>query len=169
MNLYSLAYTYESAYKIFYSNVNLCFRCTPLLERILTVSELGIIAPNFFLISPYAIAYIADFYNNNYEMMFNFLTTFKFHRFCQSGLYFDYFFKKITEAFIRNFLIYTAQFFGEKFMIEYWTKLIVSNTVFNLNGFISWTSLSYKWFFLQLITFIIYSLLLVNILEFILF
>jgi hypothetical protein len=34
-------------------------------------------------------------------------------------MYFDYFYKKIAEIFVRNVFIYSAQFFGEKFMIEY--------------------------------------------------
>lgn len=96
-------------------------------------------------------------------MMFNFLCTFNFHRFFQSGMYFDYFYKKIAEVFVRNIFIYSAQFFGEKFMIEYWTKLIINNTIFNLNRFISWTTLTYKWFFFQIISYIIYTLFVINI------
>jgi hypothetical protein len=119
IDLYSRIYLYEYTYKITYTNIKLCIKCTPLLDHIFLVLESTTSSKNLFFISSYTTDYIASCYNNNYEMMFNFLTTFKFHRFCQSGLYFDYFFKKITEVFIRNFLIYTAQFFGEKFMIEY--------------------------------------------------
>ena len=32
----------------------------------------------------------------------------------QSGFYFDFFFKKFIDVFVRNFFIYTALFFGEK-------------------------------------------------------
>lgn len=106
-----------------------------------------------------------NYFNKKCRMMFNFLTTFSFHRFFQSGMYFDYFYKKCSEIFVRNVLIYMAQFFGEKFMIEYWTKLLIHNTVFNLNRFISWTSLTYKWFFIQIVTYVIYSLLLVNLFQ----
>lgn len=77
-------------------------------------------------------------------MMFNFFSTFKFHRFFQSGMYFDFFYKKLAEIFVRNIFIYMAQFFGEKYMIEYWTKKFFFNTIFNLNKFVSITNLSYR-------------------------
>lgn len=75
-------------------------------------------------------------------MMFNFLSTFKSLRFFQSGMYVDFFFKKISEIAVRNIFIYMAQFFGEKFMIEYFTKIFFSNILFNLNKFYSFTKLS---------------------------
>jgi hypothetical protein len=37
--------------------------------------------------------------------------TFRFFRFIQSGLYVDFFFKKVCEIFVRNFFVYAAQFF----------------------------------------------------------
>ena len=40
----------------------------------------------------------------------------------KSGFYFDFFLKKLLEVLIRNFLIYSALFFGEKFLIEILTK-----------------------------------------------
>jgi hypothetical protein len=52
----------------------------------------------------------------------SFLFSCDFHRFCQSGFYIDFFLKKFSEVFVRNFFIYGAQFFGEKYMIEYITK-----------------------------------------------
>ena len=52
-------------------------------------------------------------------LLFNFFNLFKFHRFFQSGMYFDFFYKKISEVFVRNVFIYMAQFFGEKYMIEH--------------------------------------------------
>ena len=58
---------------------------------------------------------------------------FRFIRFVQSGLYFDFFFKKIAELFVRNVFIYTAQFFGEKYMIEFLTKKIIDSAIFNSN------------------------------------
>lgn len=73
-----------------------CDKCVPLLDKLIRLNQ-----------------------NKNYRMMFNFLCTFNFHRFFQSGMYFDYFYKKIAEIFVRNVFIYSAQFFGEKFMIEY--------------------------------------------------
>jgi len=99
----------------------------------------------------------------NLRMLHNFLSTFWFHRFCQSGMYFDYFYKKISEVFVRNIFIYMAQFFGEKFMIEFWTKKFIDSIIFNNNKFLSWTNLSYKWFFLQLLYVSMYVLILINI------
>lgn len=61
----------------------------------------------------------------------------------QSGFYFDFFFKKSIEVFIRNVFIYSAMFFGEKYMIEYLTKKIVDNFIFNSNKFVGWTTLNY--------------------------
>ena len=51
-------------------------------------------------------------------VLYNFFITFEFRKFCQSGFYFDFFLKKLAEMFVRNLFIYTAQFFGEKYMIE---------------------------------------------------
>ena len=96
--------------------------------------------------------------------MFNFLSTFWFHRFCHSGMYFDYFYKKISEIIVRNIFIYMALFFGEKYMIEHWTKLVVTNIVYNNNKFVGLTSLSYYWFFFQFIILTLYSLFVINVL-----
>lgn len=100
-------------------------------------------------------------------MMFNFLSTFKTFRFFQSGMYFDFFFKKISETFVRNIFIYMAQFFGEKFMIEFFTKIIFSNILFNVNKFISFTKLNVYWFFFQFIFVVIYSYVIIYLLLFI--
>jgi len=97
-------------------------------------------------------------------MMFNFLSSFKFHRFFQSGMYFDFFYKKVAEIFVRNIFIYMAQFFGEKYMIEHWTKKFFTNIVFNTNKFISFTSLSYSWFFFQFISITLYILIIITLL-----
>lgn len=61
----------------------------------------------------------------------------------QSGFYLDFFLKKNLEVFIRNLLIYTAQFFGEKYIIEVLIKkplelynyklyIMLTNSNFNL-------------------------------------
>lgn len=47
----------------------------------------------------------------------------RFYRFVQSGFYLDFLFKKISEVVVRNLYVYSAQFFGEKFIIEVCTKL----------------------------------------------
>ena len=56
--------------------------------------------------------------------MFNFFFSFEFHRLCQSGFYLDFFLKKISEIFVKNIFIYSAQFTGEKYMIEELTKKV---------------------------------------------
>ena len=48
---------------------------------------------------------------------------FEFYRFIQSGFYVDFIIKQFCEIFVRNFFIYTPLFFGEKFFIEYLTKV----------------------------------------------
>lgn len=42
----------------------------------------------------------------------------------KSGLYIDFFLKKAAESFIRNVLISGAYVLGEKYIIEYLTKLM---------------------------------------------
>lgn len=69
-------------------------------------------------------------------MLYNFFITFKFHRFCQSGCYFDFFYKKFSEVFIRNVFVYAAQFVGEKYMIEVLTKKIVDKGIYTVNKYI---------------------------------
>jgi hypothetical protein len=44
------------------------------------------------------------------------IVTFSFFRFIQSGLYLDFFLKKLVELFVKNFFIYAAQFLGEKYI-----------------------------------------------------
>jgi len=51
----------------------------------------------------------------------------------KSGFYFDFFFKKLLEVLIRNFLVYSALFFGEKFLIEVLTKKILIKFIENTN------------------------------------
>jgi hypothetical protein len=92
----------------------------------------------------------------------NYFITFKFHRFCQSGFYFDFFYKKLSEVFVRNVFVYAAQFFGEKYMIEVLTKKIVDAAIFNTNKIIGWNKLQYSWFFIQFLSVIFYTLALIN-------
>ena len=82
----------------------------------------------------------------------------------QSGFYIDFFFKKFSEIFIRNLFIYSALFFGEKYMIEHLTKKTVDTFIYNTNKFIGWTTLNYMWFFYMLSTTVVYSLLFINLL-----
>jgi hypothetical protein len=80
----------------------------------------------------------------------------------QSGFYFDFFLKKLSEVFIRNIFIYAALFFGEKYMIEVLTKKIVDNFVFNSNKFFGWTYLNFMWFFYSTLIFILYAFIFIN-------
>ena len=66
-------------------------------------------------------------------MLFSYFLTFNFFRFSQSGFYFDFFIKKFSEVFVRNVFIYAAQFFGEKYFIEIFTKKIIDNSLYNFN------------------------------------
>jgi len=69
-------------------------------------------------------------------MLFNIFITFKFHRFCQSGCYFDFFYKVCSEIFIRNVFVYASQFIGEKYMIEVLTKKIIDKSINFFNRFL---------------------------------
>jgi hypothetical protein len=82
----------------------------------------------------------------------------------QSGLYLDFFLKKVVEIFIRYCLIYGAQFFGEKYMVEHFTKKIVEYALFKLNQFFAVGVLSYFYYFIQLVGTFIYILVLLNLL-----
>jgi len=95
-------------------------------------------------------------------MLYNFFISFKFHRFCQSGFYIDFFFKKIAEVFIRNIFIYLAQFFAEKYMIEFLTKKIVINSIFYFNRCFGWFKLEYWNFFFQFIYIFFYIITILN-------
>lgn len=52
--------------------------------------------------------------------------------FFKSGLYLDYFFKKIVESLVKNVGIYTSIFFCEKFIIEYFTKTFLKRVFYIL-------------------------------------
>jgi len=67
----------------------------------------------------------------------------KYIMFLQSGLYFDFFIKKVGETFIKNFMVLTPLFFGEKYLIEVLTKKIVENFLIRFNKFVGLSSLSF--------------------------
>jgi hypothetical protein len=90
------------------------------------------------------------------------LLTFRFFRFIQSGLYVDFFLKKLCEVFVRNIFIYSAQFFGEKYIIEYLTKKIIDSSLFNINRFFGVSELFYSYYFIQLLSILFYFLTLIN-------
>lgn len=80
-----------------------------------------------------------------------------FKRAAQSGFYIDFFLKNVFEIFVRNLLIYTAQFFCEKYVIEHFTKKFFFNVVYYVNLFNKSTNFDYKFFFVQIIIIIFYS------------
>lgn len=84
--------------------------------------------------------------------------TFSFFRFSQTGMYIDFIFKQILEYFIRNLLIYTALFFGEKYIIEVLTKKTIDSFVFNSNKLFNFNDLNYHNFFLTIVSFVFYLL-----------
>jgi hypothetical protein len=86
----------------------------------------------FFLIF-ITIKYLQILNNLFFFMLYSFFFSFEFFRFCQSGCYLDFFYKKCSEVFVRNVFIYAAQFFGEKYMIEVFTKKIFGNFVYFSN------------------------------------
>ena len=91
------------------------------------------------------------------------IVTFRFFRFIQSGLYLDFFLKKLIEKFIKNFFIYSAQFLGEKYMIEFLTKKIIDSAIFNTNKVINLVDLFYSNYFIQIISILFYTITILNI------
>lgn len=86
-------------------------------------------------------------------MLKNKLFTFYFFRFVQTGLYVDFFLKKIIEIFVKNYLVLTAQFFGEKYMIEFLTKKVIDSWFFNNNKFFGFFEFTNSLFFVQFVSF----------------
>ena len=64
-------------------------------------------------------------------MLFCYLVNSRFILLVQSGFYVDFFLKKMCEVFVKNVFIYTAQFFGEKYIIEVLTKKVIDSFIFN--------------------------------------
>lgn len=86
----------------------------------------------------------------------SFFFSFNFHKFCQSGFYLDFFVKKQTEVFLKNIFIYSAQFFGEKYMIELWTKKVFKILVTSVNKTTGVLKLTYSLFFIQILNIFLY-------------
>ena len=91
------------------------------------------------------------------------IVTFNFFRFIQSGLYVDFFLKKVIEIFVRNVFIYSSQFLGEKYMVEFLTKKIIDSSIFNVNKVINLTDLFYSYYFIQLLCVFFYFFSIFNI------
>lgn len=96
-------------------------------------------------------------------MLYNPFISFNFHRFFQSGCYFDFFYKKFSEVFIRNVFVYASQFVGEKYMIEVLTKKIVDKSIYFINKYVGWSNLKYFNFFFQLLSLFFYIFTFINI------
>lgn len=92
------------------------------------------------------------------------IISFKFFRFIQSGLYLDFFLKKIIEIFVKNVFVYSAQFISEKYIIEFLTKKIIDSSIFSLNNFINLSSMFYSYYFIQLLSVFFYIFSIMNLL-----
>jgi hypothetical protein len=91
-------------------------------------------------------------------MLKNLIFKFQFFRFIQTGLFIDFFLKKLIEIFVKNYLVLTAQFFGEKYVIEIITKKIIDSWFFNNNKFFGLFELFNSSFFVQFISFAFFFL-----------
>lgn len=88
--------------------------------------------------------------------------TFRFTKFIQSNMYIDFFFKKISEILIRNLLVYSSLFFGEKYMIEFLTKNIIESFILNNNRYIGWSKLQFSYYFVQILSLLFYFISIIN-------
>ncbi len=75
----------------------------------------------------------------------------------------DFFIKKVGEVFVKNFLVYTSNYFGEKYFIEVLTRKMIDNLVFKQNKLFGWTTLHFFNFFYMIIILVLYSLILINV------
>ena len=73
-------------------------------------------------------------------------------------MYIDFIFKQILEYFVRNLLVYTALFFGEKYIIEFLTKKTIDSFVFNTHRLFSSAELSFSDFFYTIVSTILYTI-----------
>ena len=97
-------------------------------------------------------------------MLYSFLFKYRFIIFIQSGLYIDFFIKKVGEVFIRNFLVYTSNYFGEKYFIEVLTRKLIDSFIFKQNKLFGWSSLQFFNFFYLIILLVLYIIILMNVL-----
>jgi hypothetical protein len=91
-------------------------------------------------------------------MLFCFFFNNRFILLVQSNFYIDFFLKKLCEVFIRNTLIYSAQFFGEKYIIEVLTKKIIDSFLYTSNKFFNIYTFNYNLFFYFIILISFYTL-----------
>jgi len=95
-------------------------------------------------------------------MLKNKVFSFRFFKFIQSGMYIDFFLKKLIENYVRNSLVYSAQFFGEKYIIEYLTKKVIDSVIFNSNRLFFLVDLTYSYYFIQILSILLYLISIFN-------
>lgn len=93
---------------------------------------------------------------NTYFLSNNFLKCVK------NNLYIDYFVKKITEIFLKNYLVLTPMFFGEKYLIEIFTKKFTNTLLFNFFNIFKYKNYSNSYFFSNILTLFFYFLFICN-------
>lgn len=81
----------------------------------------------------------------------------------QSGFYIDFITKKLVEIFIINIYVFTSLFLLEKFLIEFLTKIVIIQFIFNFNKIIGFSNLNMGYFFYFVITTLVYLLIFINI------
>jgi signal transduction histidine kinase len=80
----------------------------------------------------------------------------------QNGFYIDFFWKKISEVFLRNLFIYAAQFFGEKYVMGLIFKYYIFRTItYNINKYV-YHNFSFRFFVVLVFIFIIFIVIIVN-------
>jgi hypothetical protein len=99
-------------------------------------------------------------------MLYSYIFKYNFTMLLQSGLYIDFFIKKLGEVFVKNFLVYTSNYFGEKYFIEVLTKKLIDNLVFKKNKIFGWTNLHFFNFFYIMVLLMLYLIVVTNFIAF---
>lgn len=86
-----------------------------------------------------------------------------FFKIFQNNLFIDFFIKYTFELLLKNTFIYSAIFFGEKFIIEYWTKKIIESYIFYFNQQTNFFIFKNSFFFIFNLSLIFLFLSLINI------
>lgn len=79
-----------------------------------------------------------------------------FLRAVKSGFYMDFFYKKLCEVFVRNALICASYIVGEKYMVEFVTKLSVDKVITSFLNFQDSTQAEKSKLFFQVLTMLLY-------------
>mgnify|MGYP007108022093 CR=1 FL=1 len=91
-------------------------------------------------------------------MLHSFIFKKNFIRAVKCGFYMDFFYKKFCEVFVRNGLIYSSYIFGEKYMVEFVTKLVVDKIITSFNTFQDATQADRIKLFFQVLSTILYAI-----------